>query len=91
MSDKPLTIKCECLSTNYASVVCGHLVKNKNKPLGFIENSSEPDDLQGWCYACEYVYCQEEDRTEKFKSFSNSALVCSNCYARIKSIHDVSA
>jgi hypothetical protein len=31
------------------------VAKNTNLPLGFIENSSDQNDLQGWCYACREV------------------------------------
>lgn len=85
-------IDCPChgRSTAVASV-CGHLVKNKGVALGFIENSDDPDDKQGWCYACELVYLQEEDKTERFRSFNHHAVVCPKCYDEIKAHHDFDA
>lgn len=68
--------------------VCGHLVKNRGFALGFIENSDDPEDKQGWCYACELVYLQEEDKTERFRSFTHHTVVCSKCYDEIKAHHD---
>ncbi len=89
MSDEPLIINCERHGKSAAAAVCGHLVTNNNLPLGFIENSSDQNDLQGWCYACEYLFLQEEDKTEKFRKFTNHALVCSKCYEEIKAFHSV--
>lgn len=68
------------------AVVCGHLVENNGISLGFIENSSEPTDLQGWCYACEHLFL-EEDMSEKFQSFCSMAVVCTKCYKEIKNYH----
>ncbi len=83
MAEGPLGIKCKRHGKRSAATVCGHLVKNQGLPLGFIENSSDPDDLQGWCYACEYLFLQEEDKTEKFRTFCNFAVVCRDCYEEI--------
>ena len=69
------------------ATVCGHLVGNHGVPLGFVENSDDPDNKQGWCYACEFVYLQEEDKTERFVAFTDFAVVCSQCYDRIKAHH----
>lgn len=71
------------------AIVCSHLVRNNGAPLGFVENASDPDDLQAWCYACEYVFQQEEDKTERFRRFCDFAVVCTRCYADIKAHHAV--
>lgn len=89
MDNEPLKIKCEDHDTETAAVVCGHLVKNNNVPLGFIENSDDPDDLQAWCFACEYVFQQEQELSERFKSFAETVLVCTTCYKEIKEKHHV--
>jgi hypothetical protein len=90
MIDEPLLVNCECHGKSVAASVCGHLVKNNTVPLGFIENSSDPNDLQGWCYACEYVFLQEEDKTEMFRNFTKHSIVCTECYRQIKAFHSVS-
>jgi hypothetical protein len=58
-------------------VVCGHLVRALRHPtseaLGFIENSSDPDDLQAWCDACEKVFLREQSLTEAFRAFNDMA------------------
>ncbi len=87
-SDEPLTVECERHGKGVAASVCGHLVNNHGMPLGFIENSADPQDLQAWCFACEYVFLQEEDKTETFRKFCNPAIVCSQCYEDIKAVHD---
>jgi hypothetical protein len=48
-------------------MICAHQL-NSADPIGFVENSSDPDDLQAWCYACEYLYAQEGDWTQNSKS-----------------------
>jgi len=89
MTDEPLFINCDRHGKSIAASVCGHLVKNQTVPLGFIENSSDPNNLQAWCYACEYVFLQEEDKTEKFIKFTYHSMVCSQCYEEIKSFHNI--
>ncbi|MBM3116942.1 hypothetical protein [Jeongeupia naejangsanensis] len=84
-----LEIDCPCHGgSQIISSVCGHLVQNPGIALGFIENSDDPENKQGWCYACELVYLQEEDKTERFRSFTHHAVVCSHCYDEIKLRHD---
>ena len=87
MAEEPLEISCEHHGKCIAAVVCGHLSKNNGTSLGFVENNSDPNDLQAWCYACEYVFRQENDKTESFRAFTGRAIVCSGCYADIKQKH----
>ena len=91
MSEHELTINCEEHGKSETATVCCHLVNNSGSPLGFIENSSVPGDLQGWCYACEHLFLDEQDKTEKFRQFCNFAVVCSECYQKIKRHHDINA
>lgn len=71
--------------------VCGHLVQNRGAALGFVENSADAGNRQGWCYACELVYLQEEDKTGRFRAFTRHTVVCSRCYEEIKAHHDFDA
>jgi len=80
-------IDCACHGKSTASIVCGHLTKNNGQALGFIENTDDPEDLQAWCYACEYLYNLEQDLTEKFKEFNSFSVVCCQCYQGIKVKH----
>jgi len=84
-------IHCSHHGYSKLATVCGHLVQNNGIALGFIENSDDPNNKQGWCYACELVYLQEEDKTERFRSFTHHAVVCSQCYDEIKAHHDFDA
>jgi len=78
-------LKIDCVhGEGVASIVCCHIL-NSVDPVGFIENSSVPDDLQAWCYACEYFFQQEEEISEDFKRFNNSKVVCEKCYEVFKS------
>jgi len=87
MEDNKLEINCKH-GKGIASVICCHQL-NAVSPVGFIENSSDPHDLQGWCYACEYLFLQEGEMTQKFRKFNNPRMVCEKCYAEFKSIHSV--
>ena len=91
MSKEPQTIDCEQHGQSIGAIVCRHLVNNHGHPLGFVENSADPNDLQGWCYACEYFFQQQEDMTREFKKFCDIAIVCTDCYTDIKSRHSLSA
>ncbi|GHN01808.1 hypothetical protein WSM22_32970 [Cytophagales bacterium WSM2-2] len=87
MKDDKLEIDCKH-GKGIASAICYHQL-NSVDPIGFIENSSDPDDLQAWCYACEYLFQLERDMTEKFKKFSNAKIVCEKCYENFKSLHSI--
>ncbi len=81
------TVKCGTHGTVSSAVVCGHLLQKTDRVLGFVENSSEPDDLQAWCGACEEFFLNEGEMTEAFRAFNNFSLVCEFCYADIKQRH----
>lgn len=55
--------------------------------MGFVENSSDPEDLQAWCDACEALFIAEGDMTECFRQFNDFAVVCDSCYAILKARH----
>lgn len=78
---------CSTHGKSASSTICGHLLNNKNESLGFVENSAIKGDFQGWCYACESLFLKEEDKTEKFKAFTNMTVVCEACYVDIKKQH----
>jgi hypothetical protein len=84
----PLTIDCEthgdaCI----AAVVCGHMIDSRVSPVGFVENSDDPNDLQAWCEDCEEMFLREDDKTEAFRAFNRMTVVCAGCYQELKSRH----
>ncbi len=87
----PIEIDCQRHGRSVSACVCGHLTDNRGPALGFVENSDAPGDRQGWCYACELVYLQEQDKTPRFRAFVLHSLVCAACYDEIKSHHDFDA
>ncbi|MFG6486444.1 hypothetical protein ACG04R_07180 [Roseateles sp. BYS78W] len=87
MSDA-LEIDCPRHGRSQSAAVCGHVVRNEGPALGFVENSAAPDDKQGWCYACELVYLQEQDKSARFRAFVHHSMVCVSCYDEIKAHHD---
>jgi hypothetical protein len=55
--------------------------------VGFVENSFDPNDQQAWCDACERMFLEEGEMTERFEAFTGMKVVCSPCYAEIKQRH----
>ena len=86
---EPMYIDCGKHGKRVAAVLCGHLVKPEGEPLGFIENSSVPNDLQAWCYQCEAVFEEEDGMTERFREFNQMSVVCVNCYEQAAQYHNV--
>lgn len=88
MSDNdPLLVDCGPHGKRVAAVVCRHMVDQKDRAVGFVENSSEPNDLQAWCDECESLYLEEGEMTERFREFNAMAVVCVVCYAEMKEWH----
>lgn len=87
MSDEsPLYVDCGPHGKRVAAVVCRHMLES-NEAVGFIENSSDPNDLQAWCARCEEMFLLEGDKTEAFEAFNDRAIVCCVCYAVLKVRH----
>jgi hypothetical protein len=55
--------------------------------VGFVENTSDPHDLQAWCDECEAYFTREGALTEAFKRFNDFAVVCVACYSELKARH----
>jgi hypothetical protein len=90
MSDnKPMMVNCGPHGERVATVVCKHMLQSESSPVGFIENSSDPNDLQAWCYLCEEKFQQEDGLTEGFKAFNDMSVVCIVCYNEAKSRHTI--
>jgi hypothetical protein len=85
------TIKCGIHGPRGTAIVCCHMIQSKEAAVGFVENSSDPDDLQAWCSACETLFLEEGDKTERFRKFNNFAVVCDFCYASLKERHSTEA
>jgi hypothetical protein len=83
-----LLIKCSH-GERPSAVVCGHMLKARDEVVGFVENSSDPTDLQAWCGSCERFFLSEGDKTPKFVEFNQMALVCDLCYQNLKARHAV--
>lgn len=81
------TIDCDIHGTSLGAVVCRHHLHPTDTALGFVENCSDPGDLQAWCDACEEVFVREGEMTDAFLQFNDFAVVCIACYARIKKLH----
>jgi hypothetical protein len=86
MTTKPLSVECKH-GTLTATVVCRHHVTALDRAVGFVENSSDPHDLQAWCEECEGYFAREGELTEAFKRFNDFAVVCVACYSELKARH----
>ena len=69
--------------------MCKHMLQGEPAPSGFVENSSDPNDLQAWCYLCEEKFQNEEDMTQAFKEFNGMVVVCVVCYNEAQARHSV--
>jgi hypothetical protein len=63
------------------------MIQIKDRAVGFVENSSDPGDLQAWCQACENLFETEDGLTEAFRAFNDFAVVCDLCYQEMKLRH----
>lgn len=87
---EPLMVNCGEHGQRVATVICCHLLGGTDRPsAGFIENSSDPNDLQAWCHACEAKFEEEGDMTEAFRAFNDFAVVCITCYLAAKAHHSL--
>ena len=73
-----------------SAVVCKHLMLSEPAPVGFVENSSDPNDLQAWCGVCEEAFQREGGMTESFREFDGMAIVCIVCYSEARARHSPS-
>ena len=85
-ANEPLYVDCGPHGKRVAAVVCCHMIQSGGA-VGFIENSSEPNDLQAWCDRCEAMFLAEGDKTEAFEAFNDRAIVCCICYGALKAQH----
>lgn len=86
-SNAPMVISCGSHGERVAAVVCRHHLEVRDRVVGFVENSDDPNDLQAWCNDCEDLFLREGDKTETFIEFNNFAVVCVDCYACLKASH----
>jgi len=86
---EPVMISCHH-GRRPAAVVCTHLLGREDSIVGFVENSSDPDDLQAWCSSCEAMFLLERSMTEAFLAYNRAGVVCDLCYQEIKRQHSVS-
>src|SRR3954470_17532391 len=86
-SDRPMLISCSSHGERIAAVVCRHHVSVADRPVGFVENSDDPTDLQAWCDDCETLFLSEGDKTDQFVEFNDFAVVCVDCYIRLRARH----
>jgi hypothetical protein len=84
--DEPLYVDCAPHGRRVAAVVCCHMLESR-EPVGVIENSSDPNDLQAWCELCEEMFLAEGDKTDAFEAFNDRAIVCCDCYQALKRKH----
>jgi hypothetical protein len=84
---RSITVACDTHGVRTAAVVCGHHLQATDRVLGFVENSSDPDDLQAWCDACEQFFLHEGGLTAAFERFNDRKIVCVACYEAIRLRH----
>ena len=85
----PITTTCQWHGEQVAAVVCRHQLEIRDRPVGFVENSTDPNDQQAWCDECERCFLSERDMSEEFRKFNHFAIVCISCYADLRALHAV--
>ena len=81
------TIACDRHGRDLCASVCQHHVRVRDHAVGFVENSTDPCDLQAWCRACEERFLAEGAPTQSFLAFNSFAVVCATCYQEMKWRH----
>ena len=89
LTTEPMTVNCGSHGERICAVICKHLLQTEPMPVGFIENNSDPNDLQAWCYLCEEQFQHEGGMSEAFRKFNDMAVVCVVCYSHARSSHAV--
>ncbi|NJC28708.1 hypothetical protein GGR79_000175 [Xanthomonas arboricola] len=87
----PMMIDCGQHGKRVSAVFCKHMLQGQIAPTGFVEDSSDANDLQAWCYLCEETFQREGDMTDAFREFNGMAIVCVVCYGEIKARHTIPA
>ena len=85
----PMMVSCGPHGERVSTVVCRHMLQSEPSPAGFIENNSDPSDLQAWCHRCEKKFEQEGGMTEAFREFNGMSIVCVVCYGEAKVRHSI--
>lgn len=80
-------VNCGTHGRRAAAVVCCHLLEARDAIVGFIENCSDPDDLQAWCARCEAMFLTAGELTDDFRRFNDFRVVCDFCYIAIRERH----
>ncbi len=83
--------RCGTHAKELGAIVCCHHLQATSRVLGFVENCTDPDNLQAWCGECERLYISEEGMTEAFRKFNDFKVVCSECYAAARAKHSLFA
>jgi hypothetical protein len=87
VTNDPRVVRCGTHGKRIAAVVCGHLVEAQDRIVGFVENVSDPMNLQAWCEDCERVFLAEGGMTPAFLEFNRMSIVCNTCYVTYRARH----
>jgi hypothetical protein len=85
--DLPPNVLCGTHGKQTPAVVCAHLLEETDRVLGFVENSSDPENLQAWCDDCERMFLREGSMTPAFLRFNDMQVLCVFCYERVREKH----
>ena len=85
--DSSRVIQCGTHGPRIGAIVCCHIIGAKDRSVGFVEDTSDPNDLMAWCNECERLFLEEGDFTQRFEKFCDAKIVCDFCYAKHKERH----
>ena len=80
-------ISCGPHGERVSAIVCRHHLDVRDRAVGFVEKTHDPDDMQAGCDDCEDLFLREGDKTKNFLKYNDFAVVCTECYIRFRARH----
>jgi len=84
-SDHRVYINCHTHGRRPGAMICQHILSDNAPGREFVETSSDPEDLRGWCDLCEARFEEEGDLTAGFVDFCGAKLICDEHYKLFRS------
>ena len=97
MIDSAEPVHCREHGVARRAFVCRHLVQAllspPARPIGFFHpaaQSSEEEDLHGWCGACDAILLRVGEWNDESEGFAGVTMICSICYKKVSTTQGAS-
>ncbi len=78
-------LTCHAHGNQPGTIVCRHVLTDKNQGFYFAGDEAEDPLCGGWCAECENIFLQEgEEYTETFLQQADFGAICQICYQDAK-------